>query len=244
MIKINKTTPSNMMGFFRKQSYLEFSNIKAIPQIHGRYLSSVDSKMYVYNFKSFVNMYLNTKISDPKFDPNDPTRLQVGSDGYKALEAYSKTIYGSAVIAEMIFDQVKYKNFKIMQGSKKSASGGTSKLGSSIFFPKIFPATSRFSVGGQPIDYLAVIHHEFYHTTLWQGYTSKEVTLHEEQNAVIYAENPVRIYNGFEPRYTYYKTKKDQSINIVTGEQKSGKFTVNRYNIRELVPLGDKDALK
>ena len=70
----------------------------------------------------------------------------------------------------------------------------------------------HFAHGGQVVDPMAIIGHEFGHTILGD-YTSGE-DIEGEARTVRDYENPVRSLNGFTPRKCY--TRKDQTIIIKT----------------------------
>lgn len=69
-----------------------------------------------------------------------------------------------------------------------------------------------FSYGGQIVDPMAIIGHEFGHTILGD-YTSGE-NIEGEARTVRDYENPIRVINGFAPRKCY--TRKNQTIVIET----------------------------
>jgi len=196
------------------------------------------------NFKTFVAMYLYKGIegSNDPFSSNfgGPLRLKPGSMGYKGLERYANTDYGSAVIKEMISHPNKYKGFNIQQARGLHAKAG----GPVIYLPVKFPNSQRFKISGQKIYDLAIIHHEFAHTMLVRGKTSGAITLKDELWAVRKAENPVRLKRGvgkYEPRYVYYNGSR--TINIITGKSLPLEWTVSKYDPRIMVKLNDKDAL-
>jgi len=192
------------------------------------------------NFKIFVGLYLYKGITannDEWSNTISPIGLNASSMGYKALERYAKTDYGSAVIKEIVSHPKKYKGFSIEQGRGLHAKGDYLI----IYLPEKFPNGSRFKIGGQKIYDLAIIHHEFVHAMLPQ---SKGITIRDELWAVRKAENPVRLKRGggrYEPRYVYYNGSK--TINIITGKSLPLQWSVSKYDPRVMVKLNDKDAL-
>ncbi len=200
------------------------------------------------NFKTFVNIYLykggvgsgNADLWSIKF--GGATVLKPNSMGYKALERYARTDYGSAVIKEMISKPKKFKNFTVRQATglhpKAKADNDV------MYLPIKFPGIPRFEIGGQKIFDLAIIHHEFVHTKLIRSKPSPQITIKDELLAVRNAENPIRLKRGgskYEPRYVYYNNK--QTINIITGKSLPLQWTVSKYDPRIMVKLDHKDAL-
>jgi len=223
---------------------------RIFPKANGRVLKPVLVSRRKYNFLKFVDMYftktIDNTIPDPEFGifPG-ATKLTTSSDGYRAFARFAQTDYGSSVIKEMLNNPKRYSGFVIAQGIKKGATGGYKSMTLSKVFPN---KKKRFLISGQKIFDLAIIYHEFAHTSIFLPKTSKgkKATLLDERKAVMLFENPVRIRKGYEPRYTYSGEDKSgvlQTINIITGKRKQGKWTVSKYDPRILVSLTDEDRL-
>jgi len=74
------------------------------------------------------------------------------------------------------------------------------------------------------------------------------ITLQHERKAVLENSNPVRILNGFEPRYTYTHTDGDSTINILKGGKpithtKGKGYTIKIDDPNILMLIGSKGAL-
>jgi len=57
-------------------------------------------------------------------------------------------------------------------------------------------------------------------------------------------ENPVRMRKGYEPRYSYTKKNPLETINIITGDKKLGRWVVSEADPAKLIKPNDRDALK
>jgi len=76
--------------------------------------------------------------------------------------------------------------------------------------------STHFPIGGQKVDPMAIIAHEFGHTRYADSQSGG--TLPGERSTVVNYENPVRKVNGFEPRRTYFSSQEKSGIDIETGE--------------------------
>lgn len=217
--------------------YSIFFRVKGVP------LKPAQANSRRKNFDTFVKMYFykggvgnNNQWSN---NMGLAKGLNKNSMGYKAFELYSKTNYGSASILEMISNHRKYKNFSVREATGKGALGDYFVM----FLPKVFPKKPPyFNVGGQKIFGLAIIHHEFAHTMLARSWDSGKVSLKDEREAVLKAENPIRMINRrYEPRYVYFA--RGHTINIITKEKKVGRWSVSKYDPRKMLPLHHKDSL-
>lgn len=157
---------------------------------------------------------------------------------YQLFEAYAQTDYGALMI-QKVLAQAGDKPFVV-----KAVDGVSPKAWDDIMVvPPDFPKPgARFAAGGQPVDPLAILHHEFEHTRFGRQAQSLEEMLAEEAFTVSEVENPVRILNGFEPRYTY--TQLDTSgqplvtLNIFNPAlQRAGAWTFDPQDPRKLIPL-------
>lgn len=213
--------------------------------VGGKQLKPASMENRSKNFKTFVKMYFykgKDGITNPMSDGDLhlPIKLKAGSQGYKALERYAKTDFGSAIIKEMISRPKKYQDFRVQQAKYLQAKADYIV----IHLPENFPNQSRFEIGGQKIFDLAIIHHEFAHTMLVRAKTAERITIRDELWAVRKAENPIRLKRGngrYEPRYVYYNGK--QTVNIITGKVLPLQWSVSKYDPRIMVKLSHKDAL-
>jgi len=159
------------------------------------------------NFQIFEKERFNTK--DPWGDQIAGI-FKKGSSAYDHLKLYSQTRYGSLMIDRINKYKGKFTVYLILKGSKKFQAMGASHH---IRLPVDFPELTVYPFTDQKIDPLAVIHHEFEHTIF--GKLSYEIgSLQEEIAAVKNYENPVRILNGYEPRYVYYQRATDTSASV------------------------------
>lgn len=69
-----------------------------------------------------------------------------------------------------------------------------------------------------------------------------EFTIEDERQAVINLENPVRMENGLEPRYTYYNGSR--TINIITGKDSPIEHTILESDPSKLVRIGSAGAFR
>lgn len=148
-------------------------------------------------------------------------------EGLRWLERYVRTDYGSGMVRRVLEDYeaaraagwidpegeltpdghfAGYVPFRI-RGTPGAAAGGSAE----IRLPFSFRDTFRF--GGQRVDPLAIVHHEFGHTRyglpagpedLRETVRGTRLSLEHEARVVDRFENPVRLRNGFEPRFRYY----------------------------------------
>jgi len=206
-------------------------------------------KRRIDNFKLLEK--INFRISRPgktSFAWSANKQIRRNSLPYKMFLEYAKTDYGSMMIAAVLRDNKKPgNNFEIAKGGPQAA--GNENI---MFLPDDFGTTPtngtklRFGIenDGQPVDLLAIIHHEFHHTKFWRKSVHQSESIQKERLAVLENENPVRIINGFEPRYTYYYSDSKSTINIADEKViRGGKHDVHYADITKLVPRGDKDSL-
>jgi len=151
-----------------------------------------------------------------RFNKADPWGSQLdgifkkGIKAYKYLKSYSETDYGSLMVARVNDSKDEFTIYAITEGDEKYQAMGTKTW---IRLPVNFPLLTRYPLSGQLIDPLAVIHHEFEHTRF--GRSDYPIgSLREEVAAVRDYENPVRIINGFEPRYTYYQRDTETTVSV------------------------------
>jgi len=253
-VEICKTfvaTAAKRMAIYRK--YICKQDL--IPFFNNRRLKAEpDCSKRKSNFKKFVALYFSTKVIksnrndavDADGMPHDnagrTTKLLEGTDGYKAFIKFSETSYGSSIISEMVNHPKKYKGFKISESPGKETRAAHR---GGIIIAWRFPFQKTFIHSGQKVDPLAILYHEFSHTIVFsEKPLGDHHYLDHERETVMKFENPVRILNGYEPRYSYVHYKGTDTINILTGDKEKGILAVNKYNPAELVARTHKDALK
>lgn len=200
------------------------------------------------NFRQFVKLYfiIDDHPNNTNPDSSDygyPTTLRETSSGYQAFSRFADTDYGSAVIREMIDNPTKYKDFEILQASGMGAVADYMQ----ILLPNPFPARKKFNgTFGQDVYDLAVLYHEFAHTSVFRSPASEKspISILDERDAVIYHENPVRLSKNYEPRYTYTTRDKTQTINIITREIGNGVLLTSKNDPTKLVDPNATDALR
>ena len=189
-------------------------------------------------FKAFTEANF-VKDFNPGAWPNSNINLPV----YKKLMEYSQTDYGAAMILRILQDN-KNKNtphFEVRYDD--GASGQKAQAGYNfILLSNNFPNNSLFK-GGEKKHHLSIIHHEFGHTRFFSNSNGPvSVTHQHERLAVIHNDNPVRILNMHEPRYTYHKNGK--TINIITGATSLTLHTVLSDDPTVLVKIGSTGAYR
>lgn len=246
-IKIyNEHTKFNGIRYNNSQVYPEFAGKKR--------LKPAPADQRKKNFATFEELYVpayKALTEDEKKDIQEGVAIPSAaglnrkSAGYIFLKSFACTDFGSSVVKEMVDHPKYYKGFTILQG----VSDQTQAVYGGIVFGKQFP-TDRFKYGNQHVQPEAIIYHEFGHTMVFIAENSKyrgQRDLQHEREVVIKLENPVRtFYAGLEPRYTYTDRMPDKplkTVNIVTGDEAMGAFTVHKNDPRVLLPIGDKDAL-
>lgn len=196
------------------------------------------------NFKKVVKLNFEMDPFEPGSWPNHIHNFPV----YKKLKLYSETRYGSAMIYRILQDNKKVKSqkgkiFKIQYDDGKSGQGARGGL-DFIRLSKNFPNNNPYKGGDKKYD-LAIIHHEFGHTRFFRKKSNLKIiefTIEDERQAVINLENPVRIANGFEPRYTYYNGSR--TINIITGMDSPVEHTILESDPSKLVKIGSAGAFR
>lgn len=151
---------------------------------------------------------------------------------YTQFSAYAQTLYGAAMVAKVLADNKNPNNERFSIGLHASESSPAQGAYDNLWLPSEFPLKPFFLVTKQKVDPLAVIHHEFAHTRFNpENKNRHEFTLEkDEREAVLFYENPVRMLNGYEPRYVY--NGQGKAINIITQEVKVGLWTTNENNPR------------
>jgi hypothetical protein len=86
----------------------------------------------------------------------------------------------------------------------------------------------------ESVDPIAILAHEFGHTRF--GLPSSGGSLEGERAVVLKFENPVRVQDGFLPRETYYDSGSDQTIFILSGEVRAGRWRVEKGLWRKAYP--------
>ncbi len=158
---------------------------------------------------------------------------------YQTFKDYARTPYGGMMINKILQDHSMpgwerfKKRFRVKLFDGDRAHGDTDW----ISLPSGFPLLTELATGDK-VDPLAIIHHEFGHTRYYPGHRpGKDVTLQDERDVVIHRENPARMYNKNEPRYAYYNDDGDNpmTVNIITGEEKSGIHATDKADPRKFV---------
>lgn len=165
----------------------------------------------------------------------------------KYWKAFSQTDYGSSIVKEMVNNSRRYKGFVILEGAQKQTQAVYGGITLGTQFPQ-----EHFKYGRQVILPEAIIYHEFGHTQVFIAASSKYHgyrDLKHEREVVIKLENPARMITspGLEPRYTYTERMPEKplrTINIITGDEIAGAYSVHKDDPRKFVPLGDKNALR
>lgn len=208
---------------------------------------AIPEALRIKKFKEFADIYFY-KHKHNESCPTDfdgkftlPGNLSENSDNfnvYNVLKKYAMTNYGSIVINKMLKNKEKYKGFKIYRNGQGSTAKGASAAPDGIAFPYRFPMVEYFPTGGQQVDPLAIISHEFGHTIVFNP--EMKSGIQHERDVVIQYENTVRKINGYEMRYVYYNGQ--ETINIISGKTKTGKWTFHKEDPMQLVPIGSKEA--
>lgn len=230
---------SNHCSWYAIQKQLEILDSGAVPAMAKR----------TENFKELVK----SNFTNLDYFMSDNPQLSEGhnfvwgagketTSAFKMLKKYAHTSYGAMMVKRILLDNKKPqhgKRFFIRLDSDSTAQAGTDW----ISLPADFPLKETFP-GGEKIDPLAVIHHEFGHTKFYEKVNHKKahaaVTICHERLVVINNSNPVRIFNGLEPRYTYFKRDANQTINIITGDIKPGIWLYNKEDPSVLEKPGAK----
>ena len=213
----------------------------------GKVLTPAAPSVRKPNFEQFVSLYFYNLDHAGNTHPfsdyyGQPTKLSRDSGGYKTFEKFAMTDYGSYVVKTMLDNPSKYKGFKVWE----NAFGGAYGDYHFISLPKGFGLQERrFATSKQRIHFLGILYHEFAHTMVFRPLSSKgiDITIYDEREAVLRFENPIRIRDNYEPRYTYTKRDGSETINIITRTVKPGKWTVRKDDPTVLVKAEDKDAL-
>jgi len=231
------------------KKYLKIDKPKNIIKIEDR----------VKNFDKFVieNFIDNSKHHTEAWPAN-----MKSSVSYGLIKQYALTEYGAISIkmalddnpSRLLYDdfvsEADFKNkdeynqkyrFQVRHTNDSPQAGYNH-----MSFPLSFPNGKPFS-GGELKDPLAIIHHEFGHTRFYSGQSKAvKVTLKHERKSIIENSNPVRILNGFEPRYTYTHTNGKSTINILTGKEethaKDKGYTIKKDDPNILMLRGTKGA--
>lgn len=172
------------------------------------------------NFELFKKKHFSNEDNFENYSGIEP---EPKTKAYKEIRDYSLSEYGSLMIRRVLTES-KEPRFIIGTQSGSRARGESER--NFIIIPPNFPSLEYFEVSKQKISGVAILHHEFEHTQY--GDYDNPKSIEEERLAVRYKENPVRIINGLEPRYVYYDYYTNKTVNILTGEIKSEKYTYNK----------------
>lgn len=209
----------------------------AIVKALGIDMNVPDEGMRWYYFKQLVekNILRDYDIYSEEYQFTWPKVGLESSKAYQALADYAKTPFGAVMVRRILADNSipAKKRFMIKRFDNDSARGGSDYIRFPINFPR-----KEILLTGERVDTQAIIHHEFGHTRyFFKHKRGKEVTLPDERDAVIYMENPVRMYKNNEPRYSYYNDNDEdpKTINIITGDIKSGIWTTDKSDPRKMI---------
>lgn len=133
--------------------------------------------------------------------------------GYFKLEL--PRVQGSFSLLEVISPDLSYDGeveiaprlFKV----KFMETKGAYAQGSTLHLGKI---GKKFPFGGQQVDPIAIISHEFGHTRFGNMTNADSETILGEACTVKLYENPVRAMNQFESRKTYYSRKRNCFVEV------------------------------
>ncbi|MDH5408247.1 MAG: hypothetical protein OEZ33_10070 [Gammaproteobacteria bacterium] len=203
------------------------------------------------NFKQLVKDNFTSGDWFDAFKESDPRNNQVfhgtsfpwlpgkeTTKAFKNLKLYAESDFGAMLVQKILLDNKKPmrgKRFFIGQDNNGSASGSMDR----ILFPKDFPSREKFFT--RDVIYpMAIIHHEMGHTKFFSHVNKKlkgEMDVCHERLVVINNENPVKMFYGHEPRYTYYRPDSCKTVNVITGESLPGLYTFDLKDPRKMVKL-------
>ncbi|MBF2052693.1 MAG: hypothetical protein IGS03_04415 [Candidatus Sericytochromatia bacterium] len=197
-----------------------------------------DPASRLHNFERFGARHFPQRPPDSDESDLNTYGPEPGMPVYDLLKAYALTDYGALMI-QRVLAQPNEPPF-VIKAVPDTAPKAWNNI---IILPPDFPRSdARFAIGGQRVDPLAIIHHEFEHTRFGRFRHDENNLLEEENFAVREVENPVRILNGFEPRYTY--TQLDPagqavvSFSILQPERRQpGAWTFDPADPRQLIPF-------
>jgi len=240
-----KTTKPNQAQLRNIRISIYKKNVKARPLnkgINGEVFHVPESLVSRQkNFKEFVSENFVYGMDRSGIWPDVITGLPV----YKKLKEYSETTFGAAMIYRVLQDNKKRKLMKkplfaVEYDDGKAgqnASAGFNYVRLSRDFPNSMPYT-----GGEKKYYPAIIHHEFGHTRFFNMTQNPNISRLDERQAVIHLENPIRMKQGYEPRYTY---KQSSTTIIITGnDHPKGFDTVNESDPSKPMKIGTKGAYR
>lgn len=190
------------------------------------------------NFARFAQAFFPQPAAD-----DDPFDLhysgpQPDTRTYQTLQAYALTDYGAAMIQKGLAE-AESGSFQVKIIEDASPQGWNDFM---VFPPNFPPEQAHFKISGQPVDPLAIVHHEFEHTRFGRFANHDDDVLADEVHAVRDVENPVRVLNGYEPRYTYTQIdalgQPIQTLSILQPEQvRPGAWTFDPQDPRRLKAL-------
>jgi len=206
--------------------------------INGETFFVPDAKLRLANFKTFMTENIVTGFNEGSW-PTSINTLPV----YHKLMEYSLTDYGAATIFRVLHDNKNNKTPHFELRYDDGVSGQKAQAGYNFVLLSInFPDNMPFK-GGEKKHHLGIIHHEFGHTRFFTGDKGPVIVTHQhERLAVIHNDNPVRMLNTHEPRYTYHTNNK--TINILTGATSLTLHTVLENDPTVLVKIGSAGAYR
>jgi len=184
------------------------------------------------NFTKLVASNFNDADRDSEAINPWPTH-KTNLPAYKKFYEYALTPYGAIIINRILEDNncADVDKFEIRLDDSTTTRAGAHW----ISVPSNFPLKKHYP-DGEAIDAVALIHHQFGHTRFYTGHSEPATaTIEDVRITVINNGNPARMFNKFEPIYTYYNGI--ETINIITGEKQSGQWTFNKTDPRKFAPL-------
>lgn len=179
------------------------------------------------NFNQFAReRFFKVPTEEEIFSKPSYQEFKTNTKAYDNLKKYAMTDYGAIMIQRINNSNVE---FTVYSAPNVQASGYTDF----IKLPPGYPRLYAYPFSNQIIDPQATIHHEFEHT----GFGSSTLpigSLAEEVQAVVEYENPARILDGFEPRYVYYQSATDTTINVLNSKTLLGGRTFDLKDPRIL----------
>jgi len=210
--------------------FLDTHNL-VIKKLEGRYQVSWQKTSKTKEYADFLIQYVKDTESSP-----DAKQSQLLKDFFSHPAG---KIWGKAILDELsIWIKKGYFELNLRSGESKAlqdcflyelSEDGEFEIKARLFrvsFVDDFGAFgtgsrliigklgSHFSHGKQKIDPIAIYSHEFGHTRYGNMGNAESETILGEACTVKLYENPVRLFNGFKPRNSYYSTKRNCMITI------------------------------
>ena len=198
-------------------------------------LEKVKQSEWENNFDEFYFLYSYEKTSLYNSEGKQQFHAaEYGGRIHTCLKQFGLTRYGASVVYEMLTNEKRYKDADFFLVVGTSAIKETGAGPSHITFAPRFPLT-RYPTSQQFIYPPATIYHEFGHTMVFTDESENHELGHEAAICRV-LENPMRMEAKYEPRYTYVNRRgKEQTINLITGDIKSGRLQIKKDDPSVLV---------